>query len=585
MPQHAGAVGGSGAPEIDEGLISTTLYVSPDPLLGNDLNPGTENQPLATITKAFNLYNGGTGGYKIILLPGIHRPGAIAATQALSIPGVLSATRPLIIEGAGWSPGLHTGDVILSGSEDWSGGWTVAGSENGRTAYEKAWPYDWGLSTNIFEPNFTPPDTVRTYHQVVVDGVVYYEVLNAADPHVANVADSEGYFYVDESSNFIRVVPPAAFADLNGALVEVSVRRTLLRFFRSQTETSPTPLAVRNIVFRHAAPGLASGAFRSQNHNGFIIEDCRFHQNKNRGIVLEGNSASSFTLRRCAIAESGTTGGGFNAVGALVEDCLFEANSRQADVSQYYGWDYGGFKMGASSNSTFRNVVARNNYGIGFWFDTACRGILVEDCLSEGNSTTGIFIENNNRNNLSGLGSDTTVEVRRTTLRANIQTSPQNFVTGRGLYITESENVVIDDCVIEDNTIQIRVSDGPGRGPVSNIQLSNSNIRATDSSQALIIAGGNTSWTEFINTYSPLSDFNTWYYPGSTIAFPDASRNITLDLDGWKALVGAEPNSTWDGVSIEVIIETSLDGINWTPTTDGLHDITQTGAFFRLRIE
>lgn len=65
----------------------------------------------------------------------------------------------------------------------------------------------------------------------------------------------------------------------------------------------------------------------------------------------------------------------------------------------------------------------------------------------------------------------------------------------------------------------------------------------------------------------------------------DANRDITLDLDGWKALVETEANSTWLGVWIEVVIETSLDGINWMPTTDGLHNVAQTGALFRIRIQ
>jgi hypothetical protein len=574
---------GTGAPEIDEGLVTTTLHVAA--FGGSDGNPGTEGSPLATLAEAFARYNGGSGGYRIILLPGTHRPGTAGTEPALSLPGTIPATRPLILEGSGWSPGTHTGDVVISGSEDWSGVWTNAGTENGRTAWEKAWPYVWGLSINISAPAITPPDVVRTYHLVHVGGVTYYEVLGAGDPTIANLSASEGYFHVDEATNLIRVVPPASIADLNTKLVEVSTRRTLLRYFRPQAETSPTPLAVRNLVFRHAAPGLAGAAFRAQNHNGFILEDCHFVDNKNGGLALEGNSATTFTVRRCTIAGNGATGAGFRAANALVTDSRFEGNSRQADVAEFYGWDYGGFKIGESSNVSFTHLFVKNNYGVGMWIDTGNVGILVDNCYSKDNTTTGIFIENNNSNTIPGLGSATTVEVRNSTFAYNIQTSPANPVVGRGIYITESENVVIHGCLVYGNQTQLRIADGPLRGPVGNVEISNSSLVCLDAGQALIDAAGATSWSQFISTYSPASDGNNWYTPASTIAFPDASRAITLNLAGWKSLVGAEAHSTWGTALLDVGLETSTDQANWVPATSGIYDVTEAERFFRVTLE
>jgi hypothetical protein len=580
---HPAAAAGTGAPEIDEGLVTTTLHVAP--FGGSDANPGTEGSPLATLAEAFARYSAGSGGYRIILLPGTHRPGTAGSEPALSLPGTITSTRPLILEGQGWSPGTHTGDVVISGSEDWSGGWTNAGTENGRTAWQKAWPYNWGLSPNIFAPAITPPDVVRTYHLVHVAGVTYYEVINPSDPTIANLSAGEGYFYVDEAADLIRVVPPASIADLNTKLVEVSTRRTLLRYFRTQAETSPTPLAVRNVIFRHAAPGLAGAAVRAQNLNGFIFEDCHFTDNKNGGLALEGNSATTFTLRRCTISGNGATGAGFRAANALVTDSRFEGNSRQADVAEFYGWDYGGFKIGESSNVSFTHLFVKNNYGVGMWIDTGNVGITIDNCYSKDNTTTGIFIENNNANTVPGLGATTTVEVRNSTFAYNTQTSPANPVVGRGLYITESENVVIDNCMVYGNEIQLRIADGPLRGPINNIEISNSSLICLDAGQTLISAVNPTSWSQFINTFSPSSDGNNWYSPASTIAFPDASRAITLNLAGWKSLVGAEANSTWGTALLEVGLETSIDGTSWVPAASGIYDVTEAERFFRVTLE
>jgi hypothetical protein len=288
---------------------------------------------------------------------------------------------------------------------------------------------------------------------------------------------------------------------------------------------------------------------------------------------------------RCDITGNGTTGAGFKASSALISDSSFSGNSRQADVSEYYGWDYGGFKLGESSNVSFRNVVADNNYGIGMWIDSANVGILLEGCQSSGNTTAGIFIENNNGNNIPGLGSSTTVELRSSVFSNNMQTSPANSTTGRGIYITESENVIIDDCMVYGNEAQLRVADSLLRGPIDNVQISNSSFICLDAGQDLIETVNATSWTQFITSYSASSDNNSWYTPASTIAFPDASRAITLNLAAWKSLVGAETNSIWGVSLVDISLETSTDQLNWAPADEGTYDDTNGEIFFRANIE
>jgi hypothetical protein len=583
---RAAELGGTGAAPVSESEIDVTLFVDGS---ASGTGNGTAANPFRLIRDALNVavnnHNAAGRGVRILIAPGIYRQGAIGQNAAITLP-TPSTSAPIIIEGTGWQPGVHTGDVIISGSEVWTD-WT----DNNDGTWSRPWPYQWGLSP---DRGGNPPEAMRRYELVHVDGQTYYQVLSANDSDLAHLTATEGAFWVDESAETITVRPPVGFGDLNAATVEVTNKRRLLHHWRPQSTTTPTRFVFRNLVFQHSATGQNDAAVFLQNVIDATIEDCVFRNSKNFGLMIAGINAT-FTVRRTTISGNGEMGAGFQGVNILAEDIQFLGNSRQADVIRYYGWGYGGIKIGEASNVTFRRVTARDNWGMGLWFDTGNVNCLVEDALILNNTSQGIWNENNNRNNIADLGDRPTLVIRRAYISENRKRSFQASVTGAGFYNTESENTIIEDSVIYNNFAQIRIANGPGRGPLSNTTLRRNILAsAPDTPQLLFQNNGQIAWHQFFDTLTAETGDNDYYYPGnpptspapaSTIAFPARSSGtsaIALNLAQWKsahAERGADQDSRWlTGYTGQplVLIEPLVDTI---PADQGTTD-----AFLLTRV-
>lgn len=555
------ALGGTGAPPIDESAISITLHVSPTaPAGGNGTLASPFNTLQAALNRAVNTHNAAGQGVHIILAPGTYREGTPGATNAITFP-TPSTAAPIIVEGAGWNTAApaNTGDVIISGSENWSGGWTSLGDGT----WTRPWPYTWGVGPNNTGGG-NPPEAMLRYELVHVNGATYYQMLGPTDPNLAHITATEGAFWVNESSGIITIRPPSGFGDLNTALVEVTTKRRLLHHWRSQAILTPTNIVLRNLVFQHAASGLNSGAVYLQNVIGLHVEDCVFRDNKQMGLSIAGIN-TVFTVRRTDIIRNGEMGSGFQGVNILAEDVRWNDNSRFADIIQYYGWGYGGIKIGASSNLTFRRIEASRNYGMGLWFDTGNVNCLVEDAVIVDNTSQGVWSENNNRNNIPTLGTTPTVVLRRVYSASNYKRSPQATATGGGFYITESENTHIEHSVLFDNAVQFRISDGPGRGPIANTTVRSSILASRQGEvQRLYATGyGTTGWQQFFDTLSSATGNNDYYYSGSTdgvtalspqpqpdttVAFYTRDQQLSQTLAQWKTLHApraADQDSRW----------------------------------------
>jgi hypothetical protein len=555
-------LGGTGAQPVDESLIEVTLYVdasAPDGGNGTQASPFNSIQP--ALNQAVNNHNANSRGVRVLIAPGTYRSGSAENLTAIQFPSP-STPLPVIIEGAGWSEGVHTGDVIITGSEVWTD-WT----DEGDGTWSKPWTYAWGVGPNNTGGG-NPPEAMLRYEWVHVNGDTYYQFNSGDDPNLQWLNEHEGAFWVDEAAERITIRPPASVSDLNDEVVEVTTRRRLVHFFRPQANTSPTNIVLRNLVFQHGSGGLNTGAVFFQNAVGLHVEDCVFRNNKHMGGVFSG-IASEFTVRRTDFIGNGEMGSGIQGVNVLYEDVRWMNNARQADVVRYYGWGYGGIKIGESSNLTFRRVEASNNYGMGIWFDTGNVACLVEDSLVLDNTSYGIWSENNNRNNIAALGGRPTVVVRRTLMEGNYRRTPQANANGGGFYITEAENTVIENSVLFDNASNFRVADGPGRGPTANTTIRSSVLASRQGElQPIYIPGwGNRGWAEFFDTLSPQTGNNDYYFTGmptftqedgevpnpqpasdATVAFYDRTQTLNRDLAGWKALhsgSGADADSRW----------------------------------------
>ncbi len=631
------AVAGTGAGPIDERAITLTLHVAPAPLGHDTSGDGSTARPYASLRRALAVAQprkiAGTG-VRVVLAPGTYREGSPADNWAVAFNfGVAQSTSaPLVIEGAGWDPAAprNTGAVIISGSEDWSGGWT----KNSDGTWSRDWPYAFGVPAHSFP--FGVSDALLRRELVHVDGRTFYQInppnytnrsgvvgsATEGDPGNPNnvnggrLTPDEGAFWVTDAvlsgptvttMGRITIRPPAAAPadyDLNqpGRLVEVTTKRSLLQIWLGAQSATPTNVVLRNLTFQHAG-GQYSALIQHQNN--LLIEDCRFIKNKRSGLtVLPGRNV---TLRRVDVSDNGENGGGITSVqNALLVECSFNRNARQAEIVGLTGWSVCGIKFYTTSGDNIGITVlrseARHNRATGFWWDTGNVECEMIDSISVNNSTNGTFIEANNssENNYESVGAGSlgiagiprlgarpTVTVRRSVL-ANSRPAPgtESYRTtkGRGVFFSENENAVIEDSVIADNDLQIATYDNT-RGENRHFVFRRNLIAAQtpaqrifhvgstwDSAETLtvrnsanrVVATFKGGWYALFDGLSGTTNDNL-YFAGTPTPFLNRSQrwgtdrwttqpaNTTpaLDLAGWRAAHTANPNNAFTDKAVD----------------------------------
>jgi hypothetical protein len=571
---------GTGTTPIDERALTLTLHVAPPPLGHDTTGDGSAARPYASLRRALAVAQprkiAGTG-VKVLLAPGVYREGTPTDNWAVAFNfGVAQSTSaPLVIEGAGWDPSSprNTGDVIISGSEDWSGGWT----KNPDGTWSRDWPHAFGVPANNFP--FGVSDALIRRELVHVDGQTYYQINppnytnrsgvvgsategdpgNPTNVNGGRLTPAEGSFWVTDAvlsgatvstMGRITIHPPANAPpdfDLNrpGRLVEVTTKRSLLQIWLGTQSVAPTNVVLRNLTFQHAG-GQYCALIQHQNH--LLIEDCRFVKNKRSGLtVLPGRHV---TLRRVDVSDNGENGAGITSVqnGLLVE-CAFNRNSRQAEIVGLTGWSTCGIKFYTTSGDnvdiTALRCEARDNRSTGFWWDTGNVECEMFECLAAHNSANGTFIEANNstgnnyesvgtgRTGIAGipnLGGRPTVTVRRSVIlgnRAAPGTEAYRANKGRGVFFSENENAVIEDCVIADNDLQIATYDNT-RGENRNFTFRRNLIAAQTSAQRLYCVGSTWDSAETLTVRNSASQVVATF-KGGWYAFFDGLSGTTND--------------------------------------------------------
>lgn len=578
VPAHAG----TGAAPIDERAITLTLNVAPAPLGSDTTGDGSAARPYASLRRALAVAQprkiAGTG-VRVLLAPGVYREGSPTDNWAVQFNfGVAQSTSaPLVVEGAGWDPAAprNTSDVIISGSEDWSGGWT----RNPDGTWSRDWPHAFGVPTHSYP--FGVSDALLRRELVHVDGQTYYQInppnytnrsgvvgsATEGDPGNPNnvnggrLTPTEGSFWVTDAvlsgttvttMGRITIRPPAAAPadfDLNrsGRLVEVTTKRNLLQLWLGAQSANPTNVVLRNLTFQHAGGGYA---LLAQHQNNLLIEDCRFIKNKRTGFtVLPGRNV---TLRRVDSSDNGENGAGITSVqnGLLVE-CSFNRNSRQSEIVGLTGWSVCGIKFYTTAGDnvaiTALRCEARDNRSTGFWWDTGNVECEMFDSISVNNSTNGTFIEANNsaENNYESVGAGSlgiagiprlgarpTVTVRRSVFAGNRPapgTEAYRAARGRGIFFSENENAVIEDSVIVDNDLQIATYDNT-RGENRNFTFRRNVVAAQTPAQRLYHVG------------------STWDSAETLTVRNSANRVVATFKGGWYAFFDGLSGTTNDNL-------------------------------------
>src|SRR5690348_17290183 len=147
---------------VDESLETATLYV--DAVKGSDSNPGTQQKPLKTISKAADMAatnNDGSIGTKVIVNPGTYRESVTIGTDRNT------TSLPITFEA------VTNGTAIVSGGDVLTG-WKVYSGNN--QLYTATCAYTWGLCA-LDSSGILQQDIIRRQEMLVVNGKVMTQVL------------------------------------------------------------------------------------------------------------------------------------------------------------------------------------------------------------------------------------------------------------------------------------------------------------------------------------------------------------------------------------------------------------------------
>lgn len=490
--------------KIDESKVKKVFYVDIKNLKADDKNPGTEGLPFKSLKRGFeaiNQENEKGNGVKLIIKEGTYR-------ESVQLPfrGKRQTDEPIIIEGKG--------EVYIKGSDVWAD-WKRHKNTN---IYTHKWPYKWELAP--YPPNWEQfiklKDIVRRREMIFVNGKPLKQVLSPLDL-------KKGCFYVSEEKEMVYIWIPSDL-DMEKAEVEVSVRSGLLRINGRRN------VIVRNLIFMHDNTPVQGGAVGAVNSKNIIFEDCKFLWNNWSGFGF--GACENVVARRCVSNYNGGAGMGvWKCRNVLFEDNETSYNNWRGVRGNFLGWAVAGVKNLLIHNGLYKNHISIKNQTRGFWFDSDCQDVIVDNAFWCENLTDGIFIE-------ADQGPIT------------IKNSKICFNKTYGI-LSNSANVVLENNIIYGNEkSQIQFSGGKEivlknwetkkeyRIKPENWKWNDNVIAGTKAEQILI----NTQpWEFFFKTLS--CSKNLYYNPENEKVFRIGA--LLLDFKEWQKLSGQDLDSVF----------------------------------------
>jgi len=491
-----------------------TLHVDDDHYSAADTNPGTPGWPLKTIGRAATvavINNRNDLSTRVIIQPGTYR-------ERVSLDFTRGRTdRPILFEGA------MPGEVILSGSDVWSG-WLRDGNT---PVYFHDWPFNWGVQP---VPRAWPSFGAlgRRREMVFVNGNYLRQVLTRSEM-------AAGTFFVDETSGRIYLWPPES-SDMARATIEVGIRDEVFRL------RGWTNVTLRGLVFEHAASRIQQAAVSITNSSNITVEESEFRWNNWTGLGVA--TSNRITVRRSRGNNNGGHGiSGYRIRGLLLEDTETSYNNWRGAWGGLIGWDPGNKFVGVHQG-VVRRHTAIGNHARGMWFDFDNEHILIEESVFQGNRTDGIFIEANQ-------GPFT---VRASRFCGN----------GRwGILGAESSDVTIERVIVANNRdAQVWIGGHPDAPrPATNWEtgqsrllqaerwtLRDNSVVGSDPNQLVFGTGLRSNmWEVFRSSLS--SDRNRWHNGALAQPFQVAGGR-RLDFAGWQTHTGQDRNSQWVAAGI-----------------------------------
>ena len=337
----------------------------------DDANPGTEDRPLKTIAKAAalavqnNLRNTST---RVVIYPGVYR-------ESISLQ-----SKTKLSDAAIQFEAKESGMAKIAGSDVWTG-WKKQGTTN---TYTHAWPYTWGVAPypEGWQGNVVLQPIVRRQEMIFVNGESLTQVLSERDL-------KEGTFSVSEQTALVSLIPPSGMV-VESSLVEVAVRPRLFVVEGAQN------LTVQGLVFMHGNTPVGDTAVIFSDCSNVLVEDCGFFWNNWSGMTFTSSmphSSDSMIARRNRANYNGAIG----LEASRVKDLLYEDNETSYNnwrgaLGQLYLWSNGGVKHLYIHGGVYRRHRAVGNRAPGYWFDTDCTDIEIDQAYCAQNYI-GMFIE------------------------------------------------------------------------------------------------------------------------------------------------------------------------------------------------
>ncbi|MFO7933330.1 MAG: right-handed parallel beta-helix repeat-containing protein [Bacteroidales bacterium] len=377
--------------QVDDGLLADgtrfhfweqetrymhTYHVACDHPEASDRNPGTEQEPFLTISRAASILR---PGERVVIHGGLYREVIHPACGGSGPAGMIS------YEAAPGEPVVVSGSIVLEDRWEPGKGWNYGSADADRP--DTVWQYDlpgkvmdgynpFGMMNILHDREYLQVQKVKMEAHfkrrgmLFLDGVPLKQVMKP----VELMPEKAGAFWVEHNGLRIHVRFPEGTGPRDH-LVEAAIREQLFVPWSYGTGY----IRIRGITFMHAANGFPvpqRGAVSSNRGNHWIIEDCTIEQVNALGVDLgnemwhtedqEGIGFHIFrrnTVRRCGIAGLEA----MRAPGLLIEDNLFgDIGWQDAE----HGWESGAIKLHRARDCLIRrNLFRRIHYAPGIWLD------------------------------------------------------------------------------------------------------------------------------------------------------------------------------------------------------------------------
>jgi len=506
---------------VNENLETAFIYV--DAAKGSDSNPGTQTQPLQTISAASALANANnlhSIGTQVNINPGVYR-------ETITMYGnSYNTSAPVTFQATG------TG-VVISGSVQYTNWQTYSGNS---AIYTAPWNNNWGACTPMQSDNSPFEQAIVLRREMIfVNGTPLTQVL-------ALTQMQPGTFAVNEGTNLVYLWP-AAGTDMSSAKVEVATLPELLHV------VSRSNLVFRGLNFQYAASCRDNDAayVAGNNTKNILFDTDTFRWNNAIGLHFFP-PVTNYTVLNSIASHNGQSGMmSVQTKFGLWQSVTTSFNNWRGAQGAYYYWNSGGMHFYADHAHTLAGVVTAYNQTHGIHFDTDNATITGSNIHAVGNLAIGVAVEKN----------EGPVAITTSNFCSNNLGVKQNYQYQAGLVLRNSEHVTLTNSSFYDNnSSQIMVIGQKGGIDVTNwetgatLNLKSQNfthtgntIEALGTEQVFSDSYlGDTDWTAFQTTLT--SNMNTWWNGTTATAFVVPISQLH-PFSGWQTATGQDALSNW----------------------------------------